>query len=122
MKNAKITIPQILIENEVNQRLASLIEKTEKLGLALDQYLNSLGKTAEQIKKEYQKESHDNWCLELALNKIADQEKITIDKEEIDKIITNTKDKKEKENLTNQRYVLASVLRRRKTLEFLQNL
>ena len=122
LKNAKITIPQILIENEINQELSSLIEKTEKLGLTLDQYLNSLGKTVEQIKKEYQKESHDNWCLELTLNKIADQEKITIEKDEIDKIITNTKDKQEKERLTHQRYILASVLRRQKTLEFLQNL
>jgi len=122
LKNVKITIPQILIENEVNQKLASLIEKTEKLGLTLDQYLSSLGKTAEQIKKEYQKESRENWCLELTLNKIADQEKITIDKEEIDKIIAKTKNEKEKENLTHQRYILASVLRRRKTLEFLQNL
>jgi len=122
LKNVKITIPQILIENEVNQKLASLIEKTEKLGLTLEQYLSSLGKTAEQIKKEYQKESHDNWCLELILNKIADQEKITVDKEEIDKIITKAKNEKEKENLSRQSYILASVLRRQKTLEFLQNL
>ena len=122
LKNVKITIPQILIEDEVNRKLASLIKKTEKLGLTLNQYLNSLEKTSEQIRKEYQKESHDNWCLELILNKIADQEKIVVDQEEIDKIIANTKNKKEKENLARQHYVLASVLRRQKTLEFLQNL
>ncbi|PIS15156.1 hypothetical protein COT63_01480 [Candidatus Shapirobacteria bacterium CG09_land_8_20_14_0_10_38_17] len=122
LRNVKIAIPQILIENEVNQKLASLIEKTEKLGLTLDQYLNSLGKTAEQIKKEYQKESQDNWHLELTLNKIADQEKITVDNEEIDKIIADSKNEKEKENLSHQRYMLAFILKQRKTLEFLQNL
>ncbi len=122
LKHTKITIPAILIEDEVNRKLSSLIEKTEKLGLTLDQYLNSLGKTAQQIKEEYRKESQDNWHLELALNKIADEEKIVVDQSEVDQFIEKAKDEKEKKGLAGQRYVLASILRRQKTLEFLQSL
>ena len=121
-KTVKAIIPQILIEEELNQKLAQLIEKTEKMGLSLEQYLTSLGKTSKQIKEEYEKEIKTNWRLELALNKIADQEKITVSQDEIEKMIKKAPSKKERKQLESQRYVLASILRRQKTLEFLKNL
>jgi len=121
-KTVKAIIPQILIEEELNQKLAQLIEKTEKMGLSLEQYLASLGKTSKQIKEEYEKEIKTNWRLELALNKIADQEKITVSQEEIEKMIKKAPSEKERKQLESQRYVLASILRRQKTLEFLQSL
>ena len=121
-KTVKAIIPQILIEEELNQKLAQLIEKTEKMGLSLEQYLTSLGKTSKQIKEEYEKEIKTNWRLELALNKIADQEKITVSQDEIEKMIKKAPSEKERKQLESQRYVLASILRRQKTLEFLKNL
>jgi len=81
-----------------------------------------LGKTAEDIKKEYQQESEKNWRLELALNKIADEEKITVSDQDIDEALNKITNPKEKEELNNQRYMLSSMIRRQKTLEFLQNL
>lgn len=121
-KTVKVTLPKILIDNEVNQKLAALVEKTEKLGLSIDQYLATLGKTAEEIKKEYQQESEKNWKLELALNKIADEEKITVSDQDIDEALNKISNPKEKEQLANQRYMLSSMIRRQKTLELLQNL
>lgn len=121
-KTVKVVLPKILIDNEVNQKLANLIDKTEKMGLSIDQYLASLGKTAEDIKKEYQQESEKNWRLELALNKIADEEKITVSDQDIDEALNKITNPKEKEKLNSQRYMLSSMIRRQKTLEFLQNL
>ena len=121
-KTVKAIIPQILVEEELSQKLAQLIEKTEKMGLSLEQYLTSLGKTSEQIRKEYEKEIKTNWRLELALNKIADQEKITVSQDEIEEMIKKASSEEERKQLENQRYVLSSILRRQKTLEFLKNL
>jgi len=118
----KVTLPQILIENEVSQKLANLIEKTEKMDLSLEQYLGTIGKTIDSIKKEYQQESEKNWRLELALNKIADEENITVSEQDIDSALAKIKNEEEKNQLAGQRYVLSSILRRQKTLEFLQNL
>ena len=75
-------------------------------------------------KKVYKEKPKDikKGISEITLNKIADQEKITVDNEEIDKIIADSKNEKEKENLSHQRYMLAFILKQRKTLEFLQNL
>lgn len=121
-QTVKVALPQILIENEVNQKLANLIEKTEKMDLSLEQYLGTIGKTIDSIKKEYRQESEKNWKLELALNKIADEENITVSEQDIDAALAKIENDQEKNQLASQRYVLASILRRQKTLEFLQNL
>ncbi len=121
-KIVKVTLPEILIENEINQKLANLIEKTEKMSLSLEQYLHTIGKTIDSIKKEYRQESEKNWRLELALNKIADEENIVVSDQDIEAALAKIKNEKEKEQLTNQRYVLSSMIRRQKTLEFLQSL
>ncbi|MDD3679483.1 MAG: trigger factor [Candidatus Shapirobacteria bacterium] len=121
-KTIKVNLPKILIDNEVSQKLAGLIEKTEKMDLSIDQYLSSIGQTIDSIKQGYRQESEKNWKLELALNKIADEENIIVSDQDIDSALTKIKDKEEKKQLANQRYLLSSMIRRQKTLEFLQNL
>lgn len=121
-QTVQVVLPQILIDSEVNQRLANLIEKTEKMGLSIEQYLNTINKTADSIRGEYRQESEKNWRLELALNKISDEEKIVVSDQDIESALDKIKDKKEKDQLSNQRYLLSSMIRRQKTLEFLQDL
>ena len=121
LKASQVTLPAILLENDVNQKLAGLIEKTEKLGLTLEQYLASLGKTAAEIRREYEEESRRNWQLELVLAKIADEEKITVSDEEINQFIAKTPQSDQKA-LEQQRYLIAAMLRQQKTLNFLKNL
>ncbi|KUK78930.1 MAG: trigger factor [Microgenomates bacterium 39_7] len=122
VKSVEVVLPEVLITNEVNQKLANLIEKTEKMGLSLEQYLATLGKTIDSIKDEYRQESEKNWKLELALNKIADKEKIVVSEQDIEEALRKIENKKEKAQLSNQRYMLSSMIRRQKTLEFLQSL
>jgi len=122
IQKVKIKLPQILIEDEVNQKLSQLIQKTEKMGLTLEQYFNSIGQTAEKIKKNYRDEVKKRWQLELALNEIADKENIIVDEKEINQTIEKVKNEEEKKRLRQQKYFLSSMLRRQKTLDFLQNL
>jgi len=122
IQKVKIKLPQILIEDEVNQKLSQLIQKTEKMGLTLEQYFNSIGQTAEKIKKNYCDEVKKRWQLELALNEIADKENIIVDEKEINQTIEKVKNEEEKKRLRQQKYFLSSMLRRQKTLDFLQNL
>lgn len=121
-QSIKLEIPALLIENELNRRLAALINKTEKLGITLEQYLTSIGQTIEILKENYKKASESFWKLELILNKITDEEKIAVEQEEIEKLINQGKDEKEKQALATQRYFLAQMLRRQKTLDFLLSL
>ena len=63
----KLEIPQMLIDEEVNERLSQLLSRIEKLGLQLEGYLKSVGKTVETLREEYQKQSKDAISLELIL-------------------------------------------------------
>lgn len=121
-QTVKVNLPQILIDNEVNQKLAALIAKTEKMGLSLEQYLAAIGQDANSLKESYQQESAKNWRLELALNKIADEEKIVVSDQDIEEALNKITDAKERQELANQRYMLSSMIRRQKTLEFIQSL
>jgi trigger factor len=121
-KTVKVKLPQILLDNDVNRKLAGLIEKTEKMGLSLEQYLTAIGQNADSLKKEYQEESGKNWRLELALNKIADEEKIIVTDQDVDEALNKIENEKERQDLANQRYMLSSMIRRQKTLEFIQSL
>jgi trigger factor len=122
LRVVSLVIPPLLLEAEVNHRLATVIEKTEKLGITIDQYLASLNLTAQALREKYEKEAADSLKLEFILSQIAEEEKITVEPAEIEGVIEKTADKKEKETLRSQKYLLAQILRRKKTLDFLLNL
>lgn len=115
----KFKLPLFLIESEQQKRLVSLIDQLQKTSLTIDQYLTTKKQTLEQLKAEINKQIESDWKLELILEKVADQEKIEVKKEEIEKAIASVKgEEKQKVNP----YLLARFLRRQKTLEFLLNL
>lgn len=119
---SKIQIPALLIEDGVNRMLSRLIDQTQKLGLTVEQYLQSSGKTIDSLRTEYRNQSAYDLALEFVLETIADQEKIQVDDEEIEKFIEKVKDASEKESLRTQGYYIASVLRKQKTLDYLKSL
>ena len=117
--NVNITIPSMLLEHEVNRLLSDLIDQTKKLGLTVEQYLASTQRTVEGVRKEYGEQARRTLTLEFALEEIADKEGILVSDDDIDAIIKTGKTDEEKAALEKQRYYLAQVLRRQKTLDFL---
>lgn len=117
-----VQIPALLIEQEVDRLLSQILDEIKKLGLTLDQYLSSTGKKPEDLRAEYARKAENDIKLEFVLQKIAEDEKITVEETELSEAINKAKDPIEKENLEKNRYVLASILRQQKTLDFLKNL
>ncbi len=115
-------IPDILVEHEVNRGLSDLIDQTKKLGLTIEQYLSSTGRTTESIRKEFADNARRTLTLEFALETIGDRESIFISDDDVDAAIKSAKTEEEKASLTKERYYLASILRRQKTLDFLSSL
>ena len=115
-------IPEILVDNETDRLLSQTLEEVKKLGLTLDQYLSSTGKNPQVLREEYGKKAQNDIKLEFALLKIAEEEKITVEEKEIEEAIKASKSEDEKRNLEANRYLLASILRQQKTLDFLKNL
>lgn len=112
-------IPDLLAGTEVNRQLADLIDQTKKLGLSVDQYLASTNRTANSVRKEYEISARRTLTLEFALEAIADREAIFVSDDDIENTLKATKSEEERKALSNERYYLASILRRQKTLDFL---
>ncbi len=122
MEKVEVTIPQLIIDQEVDRLLSHTLEEIKKLGLTLDQYMASTGKNPEAIRNEYAEKATHDIKLELTLQKIAEEEKIAVEEKEIDEAILKAKDPEEKKHLESNRYLLASIIRQQKTLDFLRNL
>jgi FKBP-type peptidyl-prolyl cis-trans isomerase (trigger factor) len=124
LDNVKIEIPQIIIEEEVNRSVASLINQTNSMGLTIDQYLTSIGKTPQLIREEYSKKTVANYKMQFALDKIAGEEKIEVTEQEIEDLVKATGDENLKKELENpmQKSYIKGLIARRKTLEFLTKL
>ena len=114
-----VTIPTIMIESEVTRLLSDLIDQVRKLGLTVEQYLASTNRTSESVRAEYEAQAKRMISLELGLEKIADTESIFVSDDEIAAMIKSAKTEEERKALDRDRYYLASVLRRQKTLDFL---
>jgi len=123
LKTVKIELAPMLIQAEADRALSQLLEEIKKLGLNLDAYLSSINKTAKQLREEQQVKAEKSLKLEFILNEVADDLKIKVEEKEIDQMIEKTvQNKIEKKKLANQKYYLASVLRRQKTIDKLVNL
>lgn len=127
VENVKITIPKILIEEEVASRLSNLLSRVEKLGLAIEGYLSSIGKTVETLRAEYELQAKDAITLDLILTKVAMEENLKVSEAEIDAALnmstatTNSK-VEDKEDLESRKRMIESILKRRQALDYLISL
>ncbi len=124
LENTKINLPEILIQDEVNRMLSRLIDQTARLGLTVEQYLASTGKTTDQIKNEYQKQAQETIKLELILSSIAEEEKIQVTDEEVQKMIEAIPEEEAKKTFQTpeQKAYLIQLLRKRKVIDNLAKL
>jgi FKBP-type peptidyl-prolyl cis-trans isomerase (trigger factor) len=122
LETINVKIPKMFIEEEVNSKLSNLLERLEKLGLTLESYLSSIGKTADQVRKEYEKQSNEFIALSLILSKIADKEGVKIDKKQVDEAIRiSSADKNLAKDFETdeRRKLIEEVLRKREVLNML---
>ena len=127
LDSVKVDVPQILIEEEADSRLSNLLSRLEKLGLALENYLSSIGKKAEDLRADYAKQAKEAITLDLTLTKISEAENLKIDQKEVDAAFNMSQiDKKKGDSdpgeIENRKRLLESILRRRAALDLLINL
>ncbi len=114
LNTVKVQIPEPVIETEVKRKMANLIADLQKAGMSLEDYAQTQGKSVDQIRQEFRQQVEGLIKLELILEAIANQEKITVSQEEIQQIA--------KGNPQVNTYVLAQLLRQQKVLEYLSSL
>ncbi|MCX7956099.1 MAG: trigger factor [Patescibacteria group bacterium] len=119
LKEVEIEISDLILDEELNHRLALLVDDIRKIGLTTEDYLKSKNTTMDQLKNSYRKEIEDTYKLEFILNEIADKENIKVETSDLEKIFSSITDEKQKEIARQNSYYYASILRKQKTLDYL---
>ncbi len=112
----KIDLANIMVESETSRLLTQLLEDVRQAGLTYEQYLQSSGQSADAIKEKYHKQAETALKLEFILEAIADDLKIEVTEEEMKAVIDKETDPQKKKAISDQSYLLASIMRRDKTI------
>ncbi len=121
----KVEIPTGMIELETEEMLKNIEQRLMYQGLKMDQYLQMMGKTEDEVKKEFEPQALDAIKSRLALEAVIKAEKIEVtDKEVTEKMKEMAKnygkedDKTFFENENAKKYILEG-LKSEKALNFL---
>jgi len=117
-----ITIPKVLIDNESQRLLSRFLDEVKTLGMSLEQYLSSKNITSEQLKAEYEARAEQDLKLEFFLRRVSDAEKITVEPKDIEEALGSIENQKEREEIAQNPYLVASIIRQQKTLDFLSKI
>jgi FKBP-type peptidyl-prolyl cis-trans isomerase (trigger factor) len=122
LKVVECEVSELVLEEELNQRLTRLVDDIQRLGLTTETYLKSKNTTMEELKAQYTKELEEMYKMEFILMAIAEEEKIQVDQADLEKMFASIKDEKERASAQQNAYFYASVLRKQKTLDYLVSL
>lgn len=123
-KMTTVELPEILIQDELNRMLVSLQRRVADMGLLLEDYLKSQGKTLEQIKTEWRIQAEKNVRMELGLAEVARMENVSISDAELQAEVDKIQDAKIKQQFEAQepRLHLRHALRQTRTLDLLKKM
>ncbi len=92
--NAKVEIPQVMIDNQVEDFIKEFERRLSYQGLSLDGYLSYTGTTLEDLRKSRIEDAKKTVKTRLVLTAIMDKENIDVTEQEIaDKFNEGSKDK-----------------------------
>ena len=83
-ENAKLEIPSGMVELEIDNMLKDFEQRLSYQGLNLEQYLKMIGRTEEEMRKDYEEQAKEAIKSRLVLEAIINAEKIEAKEEEID--------------------------------------
>lgn len=124
-EDIKVEIPSGMIETEIDNMLRDIEQRLSYQGLKLDQYLQMMGKTQEEMRKEYEPQAIEGIKSRLAIEAVIKAEKIEATDEEIDEklkeMAKNYGKEKDEEFLKNEnvRNYLKEGLASEKAIDFL---
>lgn len=122
LEDMKVEVPDVLVSFEENKIIEKLESDIANMGLDWNDYLKRIGKTEDDIRKEFHGDAEKRAKLSLAIEKIGKEEKLAPTEEEIENNVKDLMSKYEGVDPLRARLYVEEVLRNQKVLEFLENL
>jgi len=128
IQESEMDLPDVLIDQEIKEMFNEFETNIKKIGLDVDKYLEKLGKTADELKKEWRGQAEKRIKGALALKEIASKEKIEISEKELEeemnktlKNIPSVKQAKKEIDFENLKNYTRDVLINKKVFEIIEN-
>lgn len=83
VKNATVEIPEVMVEDRVEQMIQEMAMNLESRGLKLEDYLKFSNKTMDSLKEEYHANAAENVRADLVLEAVAKAENIEVTPEDM---------------------------------------
>jgi trigger factor len=119
-------IPEILVEKEQENMLKGFENQLRSNNSSLDQYLEQINKTKEDLKKDWKGKAEENIAYALILHNISNQENIQATAEEIEQEVEKyfkasgrVKEKESEEDLQRMRAYISDTIKNRKVFDAL---
>jgi len=122
LSEAKVEISDLILDEEVSQRLAKLVDDIQRVGLTMESYLKSKDLTKEKLQEQLKNELEATYRTEFILQKIADEEGIKVEQKDLDTMLSGVKDEKARQEAAKNMYYYASLMRKQKTLDYINSL
>lgn len=118
---SKIELADVMKQEEANRLMGQFMTQLSRLGIQLEDYLKQTGIKIEKIREDYATQAERSLKLEFILSEISTKEGLKIDEKEIQAVIDNTPDEKQKELLSTpeQKYYIESTLLKNKVARML---
>jgi FKBP-type peptidyl-prolyl cis-trans isomerase (trigger factor) len=120
LEKSDIEVPSIFVESELQKILAQMREDVERMGMQMDDYLKRVGKTEDSIKDEFRDQARKRAKLQLLLNRIAEDEKVSADEAAVEAEIKHALEHFPDAKPDLVRVHIETVLRNEKVLKLLE--
>lgn len=120
LEKTPLPVPAVFVDSELEKIMSQMREDISRYGLEFDEYLKQAGKTEEEVRNEFRDQARKRAKLQLVLNKIAADEKVEADKDDVDKEFGHAIEHFPDARPDLVRIHIETVLRNEKTLQLLE--
>lgn len=116
----KLEVPEVLIDSEIHKMTHKMKTDIENMGLKYDDYLKTINKTEEDLRKDWAKDAEKRAKLQLIVGEIAKAEKLEAPKDMVDAEVKKVTEIYKDADPENARMYIESVLQNEEVFKFLE--
>lgn len=120
VKETKLEVPKVMVESELDRMLAQFRGDVESHGMKWEEYVKSINKSEEDIKKEWREKAEARVKAELIMMKIAEVEKLEPSTEELEREAEHLLSHHKDADPLRVRLYVYHMMKTQKVLEFLE--
>lgn len=122
IESSKIDIPSIMVDEELQRMMQQFKGDIEMAKMDYKEYLKSIGKTEEEMMKEWRGDAEKRTKMNLIIPKIALLEKIEVDEKKIEDEVKHLKQHHSDIDDENARAYVSHVLKNEEVFKFLEEI